>query len=134
MGGFAVFLMPFMAITQNNQNWCGSLLVQNFYKYYINPSASEKQLKQTGMLVMVFVAVLAAVIALFNDSILAIVKFIFAITAGVGPVFILRWYWHKINAWTQLTAMVVSLIYPVLYDLGYANIPVFTNFLNQTMF
>ena len=127
------FLMPFTAITQNNQNWSGSLLVQNFYKYYINPSATDKQLKQTGIFVMVFVVVLAATIALFNNSILAIVKFFFAITAGVGPVFILRWYWHKINAWTQLVAMVVSLIYPLLYDLAYVNIPAFASFLDQAM-
>jgi solute:Na+ symporter, SSS family len=127
------YFLPFTAISQNNQNWCGSLLVQNFYNYYINPRATEKQLIKTGILVMIFVVLVAALISLLNNSILSIVKYIFTITAGVGPVFILRWYWHRINAWTQLTAMVVSLIFPTLYDLAYANIPAFTQMLDSAM-
>jgi Na+/proline symporter len=127
------FLMPFTAITQNNQNWSGSLLVQNLYKYYLKPQASEKQLQQTGILVMIFVVVVAATIAIFNNSIVAIVKYIFTITAGVGPVFILRWYWHRINAWTQLSAMIASLIYPTIFDIAYTNIPTFTYVLDHAM-
>jgi Na+/proline symporter len=127
------FLMPFTAITQNSQNWSGSLLVQNLYKHHIRPQASEKQLQRTGMLVMMFVAIVASVIAMLNNSILDVVKYILTITAGVDPVYILRWYWHRINGWTQLTAQVVSLIYPTLYDLAYKYITSFSNSINWAM-
>lgn len=127
------FLMPFTAITQNSQNWSGSLLVQNLYKHHININANEKELRHIGLLVMVFVVVVAATIAMLNNSILSVIKYIFTITAGVGPVFILRWYWHRINGWTQLSAMVVSLIYPTLYDLAFTYIPSFAYLLNLTM-
>ncbi|HPF94801.1 MAG TPA: hypothetical protein PLV65_12700, partial [Tenuifilaceae bacterium] len=51
----------------------------------------------------------------------------------VGPVFILRWYWHRINAWSQLSAMVASLLYPNLMDLAYARIDVVTATINSAM-
>jgi hypothetical protein len=82
---------------------------------------------------MMFIAIVASVIAMLNNSILDVVKYILTITAGVGPVYILRWYWHRINGWTQLTAQVVSLIYPTLYDLAYKYIPAFTNSINWVM-
>ncbi len=127
------FLMPFTAITQNYQNWSGSLLVQNLYKHHINPHATDNALRHVGIAVMIFIVSAAAIIALFNSSIVSVVKYIFTITAGVGPVFILRWYWHRINAWTQLTAMVVSLVYPTLFDAAYNNIPAFNLLLSQLM-
>ncbi len=127
------FLLPFIAAVNNTQNWSGSLLVQNFYLHYINSKPNEKKLKRIGTLIMLGVAVLAAVIALMNESMLDIIKFLFTITAGVGPVFILRWYWHRINAWSQFSAMVASLIYPNLYDIAYSKGAVFANALNSTM-
>lgn len=111
------FLIPFTVLTHNVQNWSGALLTQNFYKYYIQKSASEKNLNFVGTVVMLFVVCMSALIAFFSDSILDIFKYILTISAGVGPVFILRWYWHRINAWTQLAAMVASLIFPTIYDL-----------------
>jgi len=127
------FLLPFVAATNNTQNWSGSLLIQNFYIYYINKKTSEKKLKRMGIATMLAIAILAAFLALANQSMLDIIKFMFAITAGVGPVFILRWYWHRINAWSQLSAMVASLLYPNLMDLAYARIDVVTATINSAM-
>ena len=53
-------------------------------------------------------------------------KFIFAMGAGVGPVFILRWFWWRINAWSQFSAMLSSLVYAISWDLLYAKVPHFT--------
>jgi hypothetical protein len=69
-------------------------------------------------------------IAIYADSLIGITKYIFAITAGVGPVFILRWYWWRINAWSQLSAMVAALIYPPVLDWFYADNTAFHQFIS----
>jgi SSS family solute:Na+ symporter len=127
------FLIPFTALTFNIQNWSGALLTQNFYNYYVRPQASDIELNITGKLAMLLIGFLAFVFAYYNDSILEIIKYLLTITAGVGPVFILRWYWHRINAWVQLSAMVTSLIFPTLYDIFYANFDWFASLINHLM-
>jgi Na+/proline symporter len=112
-----MFLIPYLSLVSSNQNWGGSLLVQNFYKYYIKPNASESNLKNAGILVMVLLTIIAGGIAFYADSLMGMVKYMFSITAGVGPVFILRWYWWRINAWSQFSAMLAALIFPTIYDL-----------------
>ena len=116
-----LFLIPFLSFVQNNQNWGGSLLVENFYKHTIHPNLSDAKTKKLGIIAMIYIVVAAGGIAIYSDSILGITKYIFAITAGVGPVFILRWYWWRINAWSQLSAMVAALIYPPILDWLYEN-------------
>jgi SSS family solute:Na+ symporter len=117
----ALFLIPFVSFAQNNQNWGGSLLVENFYKHSLNPTASAKKLKKAGTLAMIYILIAANCIALYADSLIGMTKFLFAITAGVGPVFMLRWYWWRINAWSQLSAMLSALLYPPILDLLFDN-------------
>ena len=116
-----LFLIPFLSFVQNNQNWGGSLLIENFYKHTIHPNLSDAKTKKLGIIAMIYIIVAAGGIAVYADSIVGITKYIFAITAGVGPVFILRWYWWRINAWSQLSAMLAALIYPPILDWLYAN-------------
>ncbi len=110
------FMIPFLSVVQNLQNWGGSLLVENFYKYSINQNAEEKKLKKIGLLAMVYIIIASGFIAFYSSSLVGITKYLFAITAGVGPVFMLRWYWWRINAWSQLSAMLASLVFPVVLD------------------
>jgi hypothetical protein len=117
----AFFMIPFISVVQNNQNWGGSLLVENFYKYHINPNATQKKMKLFGIFSMLYVVILGGLIALFSSSLLGMIQLLFSITAGVGPVFILRWYWWRINAWSQLSAMVSALVFPPLFDWLYFN-------------
>jgi len=127
------FFMPFLSAVNNTQNWSASLLVQNFYKYHINKQATKQKLSNIGIFTMIVIVIISAIIAIFSGSILDIFKYLLAITAGVGLVFILRWYWHRINAWSQLSAMVLSLIYPNVYEILYINSPVFQNFIETLM-
>ena len=124
------FGIPFLSLVQNNQNWGGSLLVENFYKHHLNPKSDEKQLKKVGNLGMLFIVLMAGVIALYSSSLMDMIKLLFAITAGVGPVFILRWYWWRINAWSQLSAMVAALIYPAVYEFAYTHFYGFRSFIS----
>jgi len=68
---------------------------------------------------MFIITITALIIAYYNQYMLGLQKFIFSMAAGVGPVFIFRWFWWRINAWSQLSAMLSSLIYTVSFDLLY---------------
>lgn len=120
-----VFMIPFLSMVQNTQNWGGSLLIENFYKYTINPNLSDAKSKKLGIIAMIGILIVSGGIAIYADSLVGITKYIFAITAGVGPVFMLRWYWWRINAWSQLSAMLAALIYPPVLDWFYDNNKVF---------
>jgi len=69
-----------------------------------------------GIVSMIYIVVIAGCISIYSESLVGITKYLFAITAGVGPVFMLRWYWWRINAWSQLSAMVAALVYPPIFD------------------
>jgi SSS family solute:Na+ symporter len=116
-----VFMIPFLSFVQNTQNWGGSLLIENFYKHTINPNLSDAKAKKFGIIVMIYIIIVSGGIAIYADSLVGITKYLFAITAGVGPVFMLRWYWWRINAWSQLSAMLAALIYPPVLDWFYDN-------------
>ena len=116
-----VFIIPFISFVQNTQNWGGALLIENFYKHTINPNLSDAKAKKIGILAMIYIVLAAGGIAIYAESLIGISKYLFAITAGVGPVFMLRWYWWRINAWSQLSAMLAALIYPPVLDWFYDN-------------
>jgi SSS family solute:Na+ symporter len=116
-----LFLIPFLSFVQNTQNWGGSLLVENFYKHSINPNLSDAKAKKYGIIAMIYIITTSGFIAIYADSLVGITKYLFAMTAGVGPVFMLRWYWWRINAWSQLSAMIAALIYPPVLDWFYDN-------------
>jgi hypothetical protein len=64
---------------------------------------------------------------------LGVQKFIFSMAAGVGPVFVLRWFWKRVNAWSQLSAMVSSLVLTIAYDSAYKMLPNFTVWIKYNM-
>ncbi len=116
-----LFLIPFISLAQNMQNWGGSLLIENFYKHTINPRLSDDKAKKIGIVAMIYIVVVAGCISIYSESLVGITKYLFALTAGVGPVFMLRWYWWRINAWSQLSAMVAALVFPPILDWFYNN-------------
>lgn len=124
-----LFLIPFISLAQNMQNWGGSLLIENFYKHTINPHLSDVKANKIGIVAMIYIVVVAGGIALYAANLVGITKYLFAITAGVGPVFMLRWYWWRINAWSQLSAMVAALVYPPILDALFENNAVVNHFI-----
>ncbi|MGD9492123.1 MAG: hypothetical protein AB7V36_02080 [Bacteroidales bacterium] len=112
-----MFLIAFLSVILNNLNWGGSLLIQNFYRYHVRPNATDEQLSRAGLTTMIATAVAAGVVAYFSDTLFGFARYLFTIAAGVGPVFILRWYWWRINAWSQFSAMLAALILPNLFEL-----------------
>ena len=111
----AVFLAAYMSTIASQLNWGTSYLINDFYKRFIRKKAPEKHyvlVSRIGILLMVFFSLF--VTRYFLSTISGAWEFIINASAGMGLVLILRWFWWRINAWSEISAMIAPLvIYPV---------------------
>jgi len=107
------FFAAFMSTISTQMNWGASYLVSDFYKRFVRPDASEKHLTRVSRAASILVLVIGGVAAwLMRDtSVDEAWKMLCALGAGTGAVFMLRWFWWRINAWTEIAAMIASLVY-----------------------
>jgi len=104
----ASLVAAYMSTISTQLNWGSSYLVFDFYKLQINPQATEKQMVAVGRLSTVLLMVLSAFLALAMQNAEQIFKLLILFGAGTGLIFILRWFWWRINAWTEISAMFAS--------------------------
>ena len=109
----ASFFAAFLSTISTQLNWGASYLVNDGYRRFLKPQASERHYIIVARLLPFLLALGATGVACFNQSIGASFTLILHLTAGVGPVYLLRWLWWRINAWSEIAAMVASL--PVLW-------------------
>jgi len=88
--------------------------VFDFYKQQVNPNATEKQMVAVGRISTVVLMILSAGLALALENALQIFDILLTFGAGTGLIFILRWFWWRINAWSEITAMFASGIISIL--------------------
>ncbi|WP_369048710.1 sodium:solute symporter family protein [Tenacibaculum sp. UWU-22] len=110
----ASLIAAYMSTISTQLNWGSSYIVYDFYKQQINPEASEKRLVAVGRISTVVLMVLSAVIALLLQNAMQIFNYLLVFGAGTGLIFILRWFWWRINSWSEITAMFVSGIVSIL--------------------
>lgn len=89
-------------------NWGSSYLVHDFYRRFLRRDKSEKHYVNAGRLCTFGLYVVAAVLSLFLESAQEAFEIIISIGAGTGLLYLLRWYWWRINAWCEVVAMVSS--------------------------
>ncbi|HLV41462.1 MAG TPA: sodium:solute symporter family protein [Brumimicrobium sp.] len=106
----------YMSTISTHLNWGSSYIVHDFYKQHINKKASERELVRVGRLSTVVLMVISALIALMLNHATQLFDIIIMFGAGTGLVFILRWFWSRINAWSEITAMFVSGIISLLIN------------------
>ena len=104
-------------------NWGSSYVVNDFYQRFIKPEASEKELVAVGRISTLVIMILGAVLALFLTDALQVFGLLLNFTAGTGLVFILRWFWWRVNAWSEITALSVSVIIALIFTFGLENPP-----------
>jgi SSS family solute:Na+ symporter len=104
----ASLIAAYMSTISTQLNWGSSYIVFDFYKEQINPDASEKRLVAVGRLSTVILMVLSAFLALAMQNAQQIFELLLLFGAGTGLIFILRWFWWRINAWTEISAMFAS--------------------------
>jgi Na+/proline symporter len=106
----------YMSTISTHLNWGSSYVVNDFYKQQINTKASEKELVNVGRLSTVVLMVASATFALFLNNAKQLFDIILMFGAGTGLIFILRWFWWRINAWSEITAMFSSGIVSILFN------------------
>ena len=104
----ASLIAAYMSTISTQLNWGSSYIVYDFYKQQINPEASEKRLVAVGRISTVILMVCSAVLALLLQNALQLFEVLLVFGAGTGLIFILRWFWWRINAWSEITAMFAS--------------------------
>ncbi len=96
-------------------NWGASYLVHDFYRRFIKTNADEKHYVFAGRIATVLLFILSSLLVFFLDSAKNAFDIILQIGAGTGLLYLLRWYWWRINAWSEVTAMVSSFLISILF-------------------
>ncbi len=110
----ASLIAAYMSTISTQLNWGSSYIVFDFYKLQINPNATEKQMVAVGRISTVALMVLSALLALTLQNAFEVFDLLVTFGAGTGLVFILRWFWWRINSWSEITAMFASGIISIL--------------------
>lgn len=111
----ASLVAAYMSTISTHLNWGSSYVVNDFYKQEINPNATEKELVNVGRISTVVLMVVSAILALFLTNALQLFDIILMFGAGTGLIFILRWFWWRINAWSEIAAMISSGVISILF-------------------
>jgi len=110
----ASLVAAYMSTISTHLNWGASYVVNDFYKQQVNPNATDKQLVRVGRLSTVILMVFSAFLALLLTNALQLFDIILMFGAGTGLIFILRWFWWRINAWSEISAMFSSGIISIM--------------------
>jgi Na+/proline symporter len=110
----ASLVAAYMSTISTHLNWGASYVVNDFYHQQVHPKASERRLVNVGRLTTIALMVISATIALMLSNALQLFNIILMFGAGTGLIFILRWFWWRINAWTEISAMIASGLISVL--------------------
>ncbi len=113
----ASLLAAFMSTASTQLNWGSSYLVHDFYARFINQKASQKELVRVGRLSTVLLMLFAGIFALLLQNALQAFQILLQIGAGTGLIFILRWFWWRINAYSEVSAMIISFLVAIYFEL-----------------
>ncbi|MEO0874128.1 MAG: sodium:solute symporter family protein [Bacteroidota bacterium] len=112
----AALIAAFMSTLSTHLNWGASYLVNDVYRRFMRPEASEQEQVNVGRLATLVLMVLAALLALALEDALGAFNVILQIGAGTGLLFILRWFWWRINAYSEIAAMVISFAVALYFE------------------
>lgn len=110
---FTAFLGAYMSTISTQLNWGASYLTNDLYKRQAEEKGQEmdqKQLVKMGKLFTVVIMVIALIATSFIDTIDGAARFLIASSAGLGAVLILRWYWSRINIWSEISATIAPIL------------------------
>jgi Na+/proline symporter len=113
----ASLIAAFMSTISSHLNWGSSYVVYDFYKRFVKPEASEKELVSVGRWSTLILMIASALFALLLSNALEAFQILLQIGAGTGLLFIMRWFWYRINAYSEITAMTVSFILALYFKL-----------------
>lgn len=115
----ASLIAALMSTISTHLNWGSSYVVNDFYGRFVNRNASEKEKVAIGRVSTVILMILAACLALYLQNAKQAFDILLQVGAGTGLLFILRWFWWRINAYAEIVAMLVSFIIAYYFEFWY---------------
>ena len=112
----ASLIAAFMSTISSHLNWGASYISLDFYKRFINKKASEKQIVLVGRISTIFLMIIAGFFALNLSDALGAFQILLQIGAGTGSIFLLRWFWWRVNAYSEITGMTVSFLLAIYFQ------------------
>jgi SSS family solute:Na+ symporter len=120
---FIGFFAMFITAADSLLNWGSSFLTIDIYKTHINKKAHSQNIRVVAFISMTIICFMSVLFSFYIESLQTLVKITFSIAAGVAPVYILRWVWFRINAWSQISAMLSSAIFTLIYPFFHNHLP-----------
>jgi SSS family solute:Na+ symporter len=115
----AAFAAAYMSTIATQLNWGASYLVNDFYRRFVRPGAGPQHYVLMSRVATVFLTLVSAVVTLQLDSIAGAWKLLLVTGAGTGGVLLLRWYWWRINAWSEVSAMLTAFAVSIALQWGW---------------
>ncbi|MGE5488565.1 MAG: sodium:solute symporter family protein [bacterium] len=118
----AAFAAAYMSTISTQLNWGASYIINDFYRRFLKKDASDRHYVRASQAATVLLTIVSAGVTFYMDSIGGAWRLLLGIGAGTGLVLLLRWYWWRINAWSEVAAMVCAFVVSTaLYFAGYDN-------------
>ena len=118
----ASLMAAYMSTISTHLNWGSSYVVNDFYKRFVKPDATEKELVRMGRISTLLLMTIACLLALLLSHALQAFHILLQIGAGTGLLFLLRWFWWRINALSEISAMSVAFLVAVYFEFIHARI------------
>jgi SSS family solute:Na+ symporter len=112
----AAFAAAYMSTIATQLNWGASYLVNDFYRRFVKRGAGDRHYVFVSKVATVLLMIISAAVSLRLESISGAWKLVIAAGAGTGSVYLLRWYWWRINAWSEIAAMAAALVSALAVD------------------
>ena len=110
------FFAAFMSTIDTHLNWGASYLINDIYRRFLRPEATEKESVFAAKICVFLMMVFAVMVAFWLTSIGRAWLFVWAMGAGIGPVLVLRWFWWRISAWSEIAALATSVTLAVGFE------------------
>ncbi|MEC7847905.1 MAG: sodium:solute symporter family protein [Gemmatimonadota bacterium] len=111
----------YMSTISTHLNWGASYVVDDVYRRFVAPDREERDYVKVARVSTVVLIVLASIVGLWLDTAMQAFQILLQIGAGTGLVFLLRWFWWRINTWSEISAMVISFLVAVYF--GFLHTP-----------
>jgi solute:Na+ symporter, SSS family len=115
----AAFAAAYMSTIATQLNWGASYLVNDFYRRFWKPQAPERHYVTASRAATILLTVISAIVTFYLDSIAGAWKLLLVTGAGTGSVLLLRWYWWRINAWSEVSAMLAAFTVSLTLQVGF---------------
>jgi Na+/proline symporter len=115
----AAFAAAYMSTVGTQLNWGASYLVNDFYRRFLVKGKHDRHYVRVSQAATLFIMLASCVVTYYQDSIAGAWQLLIALGAGTGSVFILRWFWWRINAWSEVAAMAASFVISLTLQYGF---------------